>query len=239
MAMTITATASGAGSQNGIGIAPLVLNNAQITVGATGTTITGTVADVAVTASVSGSIIVAASCNDAGGAGTTLTTNTTSLLNQNDATNILGAYLVKSTASPSSGVANSYGYTAPTGSSGNMYGAGAEVVASGGTLSQDASTPAALYTTAAKAVTCASFTPPGTSLLVVPVVSNWSGSGAAAAVVTDNTAGQYTWTRVVGATPTAGVIQVAVWFGVPASVPVAGFTPIVSPSAAAMRAANY
>jgi hypothetical protein len=214
MAMTVTATASGAGSQNGIGLGLRVCNNARMTVGATASGTTGTVPGQAITPTASGSIVYVSIVNDAGVAGTTLASNTTSLLNEHDTTNVLGAYLVKTTASPTSGTSASFGYTAPTGTSGNIYTAAAEVVASGGTLAEDASTPATLYTTSAKAVTCASFTPPGTSLLVAEVACNWSGSGAVAAVVTDSS-GNYTWTQVVGATPSAGITQVSIWYGVP------------------------
>lgn len=61
-----------------------------------------------------------------------------------------------------------------------------EILASAGALAIDASSPAAVTSTAASTVTTASFTPPIGSLLVAAFTGEGSGSGAQTASITDS-----------------------------------------------------
>jgi hypothetical protein len=68
------------------------------------------------------------------------------------------------------------GATAPTLGSGDLYIALAEILAAG-TLAEDASTPAPVWTPAAELVTTAAFTPPPGALLVAIAAANTTGGG--------------------------------------------------------------
>jgi hypothetical protein len=104
-----------------------------------------------------------------------------------------------------------------------------EILASGGTLTFDASSPAAVISTTLTSFTTASFTPPGGSLLVA--VLDACGNGAASVPVgtvssTPTLAG---WTEQVHLSSTVGGFNgyVGVWT---ASVPAGGGIPVLPPS---------
>lgn len=211
MAVTVTATASGAGSTNGILLACRVLDNASSTQagGAATNSTTVTTPQLSITPSASGSWVYGVVGTGASGtAFSSIDANTTSVFNANVVSGSnWGVYRSTSgtTTSPTT-----YGWGAPSESSGNYFIASAEILASG-TLSEDASTPAVADSSSAKTITTASFTPPGTSVLVACVLAQWTGSGAVTIALSDSNSA-YTWTQL-SATPTEALTSV--WVGVP------------------------
>jgi hypothetical protein len=69
----------------------------------------------------------------------------------------------------------------------------AEVLASGGSLSVDATTPAVATSSTASALTTASFTPPGSSLLMAIVATNGNSSAQETLAISDNSSGALSW----------------------------------------------
>ena len=213
MALTATATASGAGSATGLALALRVVNNASLTQnGATATSESTAVPQLSITPHASGNWVYGAVVTQSGTAYSSLDANTTSLATANLSTGSINSGSYRSTSVTGTS-ATTYGWAAPT--STNTWISAAEIVAAG-TLAEDASTPATLVTTTAKTLTTASFTPPGTSVLVACVSANWSGSGAFTIAMTDTSGGAYTWRRLV---TTASESLATVWVGIPASVP--------------------
>lgn len=221
MALTVTATASGAGSANGIELAVRVLNGASLTqAGAAANSATVTTPQLAVTPGASGNWVYG--CVGTGGSATafsSLDADTTSVA---ASTVVSGGYwgMYRSTSGTTTS-STTYGWAAPTATSGNYFAACAEIQASG-TLSEDSSTPAVASTSGAATVTSASFTPPGTSILVATVLAQWSGTGAVSVALSDS-AGAYNWTQL-SATPTEALASV--WVGIPVSGGTAGFAAV-------------
>jgi hypothetical protein len=209
VAITVTATASGGGSVNGTLLAVRVLNGASLTQGgATATTTTVTTPQLPITPGASGNWVYQAVLYGAASALTGLDANTTSISTVVDSTNGVTYAACRSTSATTTS-STTYGWGGPTTSSGNVYAASAEIQAAG-TLSEDSSTPAVVSSTTAKTVTSASFTPPGTSVLVAVVVADWTGSSTVAVAVTDS-ASAYTWTQRSGISNDL----TSVWVGIP------------------------
>jgi hypothetical protein len=210
VAITVTATASGTGSANGTMLAVRVLNGASSTQnGATANSSTITAPKLGITPKDTGSWVYGSFFTDVSGL-TGLLASTASILNESDTTNAVSAGACRSASPTTAGTAATYGWSGPTGSSGNFFGALAEIIAAG-TIAEDASTPAPVYTASGTAVTTASFTPPASSVLVAIVGANWTGSGGFTVAVSDS-AGAYTWTQLV-AIPTEAIS--AIWVGIP------------------------
>ena len=228
MALTVTATASGAGSANGTVLAVRVLNNASLTQnGGTAQSATVTTPQIAVTPHATGSMVYGAAVTGASGtAFSSLNANSTSLYGSQL---VSGEYfgVFKSSALTASTSPATYGWGAPTEPSGDYYAAVAEILAAGGTLAEDASTPAVASAAGAKSATTASFTPPAGAVLVAVVLANWTFSGAVSIAVADS-ASAYTWTQLTG---TGTTDLASVWAGIPNSVPL--------PAAAQVTAAPH
>jgi hypothetical protein len=214
VALTVTATASGAGSSNGIEVAVRVLNNASLAQsGAVVNSETVTTPQLSVTPGASGSLVYGAAGTGASAtAFSSIDSGTTSVIGS---TVVSGGYwgIYKSTSTTTGGTPKSYGWAAPTATAGNYYAACAEIKSNGGTIAEDASTPAVASTAGALTITTASFTPPGSSVLVAVVLTSWSGSGAVNMALTDS-ASAYTWTQLSG---TGTTDLVSVWAGIPKS----------------------
>ena len=132
----------------------------------------------------------------------TVDANTTSLLNY--ATSSVAVFAYRGTGKTTSGVAVTYGGSAPAATGGDFV--QAEILASG-TLAEDASSPAAVTSATASSLTTASFTPPSGSLLVAIITGVDSSFGADISSITD-TAG-LTWTQLVYYNGAGGVS--AIW----------------------------
>lgn len=223
MALTVTATVSGAEATNYTGLAVQVLNNASYTQnGATANSIVATTPQLAITPHSTGSMIYGAVTTGVSSAGfSSLDANTTSLMNapQTGAGAwTVGAY--RSTALTSTTTSTTYGFGAPTESAGTIAVALMEILASGGTLAIDASSPAAVTTTSSLSVATASFSPPGAAVLAACVSTPWANTGVVNVAVTDS-ASAYTWTQRAGAV-TNGATLSSVWVGIPVSPPATG-----------------
>jgi hypothetical protein len=215
VAITVTATASGAGSSNGIYLGVRVVNNASLTQnGATAASGTVTVPDLAITPGHSGNIVYGVVGNGSSATAFASPQNSiTSLLNITGVggSGRFGMY----SATPTTTSSTTYGWLTPTGTSGFVFICEAEIV--GTSPSEDASTPADVTTTTALNVTTASFTPPGAAVLVAIVASEYSGTGTITHAITDNSSGAYTWTRLVRSD--ASVALTSVWVGIPVNPP--------------------
>lgn len=208
MSLTITATASGSGSSNGILLAPQVFTGASATQdGVTAASESVTVPALAITPGAAGSVVVGAVGT---GASATAFSNPTG-----HATSVANSTVVTGTrwgvyrSGATSGRARTYGWNTPAQDSGNIFIAQAEIVAAG-ELDLDASTPAVASASGAKTATSDSFTPPDGAVIVVPVIANWSGSGDVSIAVSDS-AGAYTWTERVDS-GTADLVSI--WVGI-------------------------
>jgi len=215
VAITVTATASGAGSANGIECSVRVLNNAAHTQnGSASNSETVTTPKQAITPSKSGSLVYGVVQHRASTTSFTTTNAITSLANSTVVTGTRWGMYRSSAATTTS--STTYGWNTPTGTSGQLYLAQAEIlgfpVTGAGSLAEDASTPAVASTSSAKTVTSASFTPPTSGILVALVSNQWSGSGAVSVAVTDSTAGGYSWAQLSG---TGTTNLCSVWVGIP------------------------
>jgi hypothetical protein len=103
---------------------------------------------------------------------------------------------------------------------GNIFpGVAAQEILAAGTITEDPSAPALVTTTAATAVTSASFTPPPGSLLVVQVGCDGAGSGSAETCTVTDAGGGLTWTQMAHTTD-PGSIYAGVWIAdVPSGTP--------------------
>lgn len=208
----LTVTATGSGGSTDIILSVRVLNNASFTQnGATTGVNTGiTVPGASITPHATGSMIYGTVAN--GGASTAFSSidgNTTSLAVLSDVSQ--GAYFgnYRSTALTASTSSATYGWAAPTGTSGNMFLAMAEILSNGGTLAEDLSTPPSIANTTGTAGTTAAFLPPSTSVLVAIV-----GTYATTSVAVTDLASAYTWTQLAqsgGSVPTISTV----WVGIP------------------------
>jgi hypothetical protein len=211
VAVTVTATASGAGSTAGIMLGARVVLNAKSTQsGATVNSETATTAQLAITPGTAGNWVYGvAGRGDAATNFSSLDANSTSIANNAQAT--LGANwgIYRSTSGTTTS-STTYGWAAPTITSGDLFIVSAEIQFSG-TPSEDASTPAVVSTQTAQTITTASFSPPATAAIVACVLSEWTGSGAVTIALSDSNSA-YTWTQVA-ATPTEALVSI--WIGIP------------------------
>jgi hypothetical protein len=210
MSVTVTATASGVGAANGILLAVRVIDNASLVqTGATASSETVTVPQIAITPTASTSWVYGIAGTGASGTVfSSLDANTTSIFNANVVSGSnWGVYRSTSTTTTSS---TTYGWAAPTETSGDYYIASAEILTIG-TISEDASTPAIASTSSAETITTASFSPPASSVLVACIAAQWTGSGAVTIVVNDSQ-NSYIWSQLSG-TGTTDITSV--WVGIP------------------------
>lgn len=211
MAVTVTATSSGAGSTAGIMLGARVVLNAKSTqAGTTVNSTTATTAQLAITPGTSGNWVYGvAGRGDAATAFTSLDANTTSIANAQQAT--LGANwgIYRSTSGTTTS-STTYGWAAPTITSGDLFIVAAEIQFTG-TPSEDASTPAVVSTQVAQTITTASFSPPAGAAIVACVLTEWTGSGAVTVALSDSNSA-YTWSQVA-ATPTEALVSI--WIGIP------------------------
>jgi hypothetical protein len=196
MSRTVTATASGSGSANGILLRVAVLDNAATvqTGAATANSDAFTVPDKAITPTATGSWIYGALVQGASSTTFTAVSGTTFSANIADTTHGAAYGTFRTTGTTTSGTPVTVGASAPTVPSGEGNIALLEILAAG-TLAEDATTPAAVSTTAAKTITTASFTPPAGTLLVAQVAADYSGSSTVTMAVTDT--GGLSWAKAV------------------------------------------
>jgi hypothetical protein len=196
MSRTVTATASGSGSTNGILLRVAVLDNAATvqTGAATANSDAFTVPDKAITPTATGSLIYGSLVQGASSSTFTAASGTTFSANVSDTTHGAAYGTFRTTSTTTSGTPVTVGATAPTIPSGEGNIALLEILAAG-TLAEDATTPAAVSTTTAKTITTASFTPPAGTLLVAQVAADYSGSSTVTMAVTDT--GGLSWAKVV------------------------------------------
>ena len=196
-AYTVTATQS-VNTSAGMQLYVAVLTNASLAgTPATGTSTTAY--DCSVTTTQVGSIVAGAIASLNSSSALTALANTT-LTQYSDTTNstVYAGYTTSTTASPG---ATTYGSSTAFNS---FYGAcGAEIIpASGGSVAVDGSSPAAVTSVSATALTTASFTPPGGSLLVATVATDGNGSGAV--TMTGSSSPVLTWTQRVSVVSSVG-----------------------------------
>jgi hypothetical protein len=111
-------------------------------------------------------------------------------------------------------------------------------IEAGAGLAEDASGPAVAFLSGATAVTTAAFTPPAGSLLVAVIATN-GGSGATSMAVTDTSGLGLTWTQQVKQNGTGNGYS-GIWTAaMPPAAAVITAQPVVSPSLAAIQAANW
>jgi hypothetical protein len=222
MSRTVTATASGSGSANGILLTVRVLDNAATTqTGATANSDAFTVPDKAITPTATGSIVYGAVVQGSSDTTFTAVSGTTFSANVADATHGAAYGSFRTTGTTTSGTPVTVGASAPTIPSGEGNIALLEILAAG-TLTEDATSPSAVSTTSAKTIATAAFSPPAGSLLVASVAADYSGSGSVTPTVSDS--GALTWVeravdpvglasvwiaRVPSATVTAGPLLAA------------------------------
>jgi len=195
MAITVTATASGTGSKNGITLTVKVVTSAAAAGSQPGTvndSATITTPQLAITPAGSSNWVYGALSENLAG---TFTANaaTTFSANNTDATNAQKRGTFRTTSTTTGGTPVTVGATLPTTTSGDAAIALAEIKNSG-TLAEDASSPASANTNAAKTITTASFTPPSAALLVAVISANYSGSGTVSMAVSDTSG--LTWTAL-------------------------------------------
>jgi hypothetical protein len=184
--LTVTATGGGAAA-NGILLRVLVLTNAVVCASLAQN---GTLPDNAAPANgidgqaVNDNCLIYAIC-EAAASGTLATeTGFSSIDSYFDAVNSQFRGSCVASAPLTAGTSYISGYLNP----GSTYQviASLEIDPSGGPIAQDASTPAAVYSTAASAATTASFTPPPGSLILAMVTGNSAGVGASTMAVTSS-----------------------------------------------------
>jgi len=182
--VTVTAASSGTDSSNGIGLYVEVVTGALPAGSQPGTSLGSlsiTTPQSSITPGHNGSWVYGAILNGTVAvAFSSIDANTTFNQNVPDATHSVTYGSFRSTAGTTTSP-TTYGAAAPSESAGSLALAMAEIVAAT-TLAKDASTPAAVSTTAAKTISTASFNPPPGSLLVATVTSNADGTGSAVSI---------------------------------------------------------
>ena len=115
-----------------------------------------------------------------------------------------------------------------------------EVLASGGTLTVDGSSPAVVTDGTSTSWTTGSFTPPAGAVLVALFTASGNGS-ANVCVATVSSSPVLTWAEQVKISSTVGATNsyAGVWTAVVPAGGAATPQPVVAPSAAAVRAANW
>jgi hypothetical protein len=228
MAITVTATASGTGSANGLALCVKVLTGAASTQnGATATSALVTAPELAVTSPhATGSWVYGAVSSGVGSTAFSGTTAATQAFEENfsDTTNAAAYGLFRSAGTTTSGTSTGLlGATNPTGTAGLISIALAEILASG-TLAEDASSPAVpTPTKTAKTLTTASFTPAANSILMASVSADYAGTGAVAMAVSDS-GSLYNWTQLAGLTINLASVWIGVLKATSVSLPVAAVT---------------
>lgn len=204
MSITVTATQSGGGAFDGMGLTVKVVNNAAATQnGATAANdSTITVPELSITPSATGSWVYGAAVNGAAGTGFTAAATTTFDLNAVDTTNNAAYGTCRSTGTTTGGTPVTIGGSGPTEGGGGLGVALAEILAAG-TLAEDASSPASVSTDTALTITTAAFTPPAGSLLVAVVAANYSGSGVNVLTMS-NSGTALTWVKLIQTTNFGG-----------------------------------
>ena len=205
--MTVTATQSGTGANNGTTLTVKVITGqAASPIGATAESATTTTPELAITPTGTGSRVYGATINGASATAFTAASNTTFTQNVT-AYGGVAEGTFRLTGLTTAGTPVTVGATAPSGlASGNCDIALAEILTAG-TLAEDASSPAVVNANA-ETVTTASFTPPAGSLLVASAVSNATGSGPVALTITG---GGLTWTARSVSGNASGTGYAAVW----------------------------
>jgi hypothetical protein len=189
MAITVTATASGTHSRNGLALTVKVLTGAAAV--QNGTAVSNPAinpGELPITPAGTGSWIYGAVCNIVNSTSFTPAATTTFSQNLSDATNGDAYGTFRSTATTTAATPVTLGATAPAVS---CHVALAEVLTSG-TLAEDASSPAVVHTFAAKTIATASFTPPAGSLIVAVVASDYDGTGNPITMTVSDSSG-LTW----------------------------------------------
>jgi hypothetical protein len=226
---TLTVTAAQAGSpSNGMGLRVMVITGALAVASQTGgktgtqTGSGGSNVTVSVTTTQTGSRVYGACSPFTGSVSSAAAANTTIIDNFLDATNTDNYVTFKGTSTTGTPGATTFGVT-NTANAGAAGPAAYEVLVST-TLAEDGSGPGFASTTTAQTVTTASFTPPGSSLLVALIASNGS-TGSETMTVTDNLGVHLNWTEKIRNTAGAGNDYAGVWV---ADVPSSGAAPLVA-----------
>ena len=213
MAGTVTATQGGASAtSNGMGLRVMVITGALAvasqTGGSAGTNVaSGTTYTLSITTTQANSRVYGAGTVFTGGVSSAAAAATTLIDNFLDATNADNYVTWKATSLTGTPGATTLGYT-NTANTGGTGPCAYEVMVSA-TLAEDGSGPAFASTTTATAVTTASFTPPGGSLLVAMVAAN-VGTGSETMTLSD-TLGTLNWTEKARNTAGAGNDYAGVW----------------------------
>lgn len=204
--ITVTATQSGSAKYAGTALAVKVVVGAAATQnGATATSDTITVPELAITPTVTGSWIYGALNSDISGEPQYVpAANTVFYLNQPDTTNECVYGFFRSAGQMTAGTPVTIGGSGPSEPSGSYFASLAEILpASGQVLQEDSSSPNPVFTITAEAVTTAQFNPPGGSLLVAMVSTDTTGGGDDS-IVMSNSGTALSWTQLV-VDPTLGI----------------------------------
>ena len=200
MAITVTATQSGAGAANGMLLRVKVLTHATLA----GSPATGSVDSGGSTASPKANITTTTAGSQVYGAlefwhssggSFTAQSGTTLFDNVLDSTNGNVYGTCRTSTSTTLPGTITVGASAPSNT--GACAALLEVLASGGTITEDSSAPASLNTTSAQTLTTASFTPPASALLVAMVAADGLNSAAVTMTVSDSSS--LSWTERIAA----------------------------------------
>jgi hypothetical protein len=219
VALTVTATAGGGGVLNGLMLVVRVVNNAAtVQNGAAVVSTAVTKPQSAITPHATGSFVYGSVLENGTTAYSSLDANTNSLYTAVDSTNGItnGAY--RSKVATTTTASTTFGWAAPTETAGNYALVSVEILSNGGTIAEDASTPATVYTASATTATTASFTPPTGSVLVAMVSNNTTGVTLTTMALSDS-ASAYTWTEAatVSAQFSPALDIASIWVGIPKS----------------------
>ena len=238
--LAVTAAQSGTGTSDGIALTVKVVTGASGSpIGATAESAAVTTPELAITPSGTGSWVYGALVDASSAATFTAAANTTFTQNQYWSADATTFATFRGTGTTTASTPVTLGATAPAGTAGQFAIALLEIKTSG-TLAEDASSPAAAYTTTATAVSTASFAPPPGSLLVAMVSSDDAGTANQSMTMGVSDSSGLTWTRQVTASFTSGsgTSQVAtVWTAVAPSSSGGDWTTAASPKTQAVTAA--
>ena len=236
--LAVTAAQSGTGTSAGIALTVKVVTGASGT-GATAESVAVTTPELAITPSGTGSWVYGALVDGDATTAFTAAANTTFTQNQYWSADATTFATFRSTGTTTASTPVTLGATAPTGTAGQLAIALLEIETSG-TLAEDASSPAAAYTTTATTVSTASFAPPASALLVAMVSSDCSGTSGQSMTIAVSDSSGLTWTRRVTGTITSGTGTfqvVTVWTATAPSSSGGDWTSSASPKAQAVTAA--
>lgn len=208
MAITVTANETGT-TFNGVLLTVKVLTQvAASPIGATAVQSSSVAAahQASITTTQTGSRVYGALASAGSGTAFTANANTTLYANQQDSSNGLYTGSCRSTSATGTPGAISIGASLPS----TAGGCGLLEILANGTITEDASSPAAIYSgTGSHTVTTASFTPPPGSLLVAMVAADAS----TATVIGVSDSSSLVWTQQVAA-QTTGALYAGVWTAV-------------------------